>query len=67
MWLIKVQYTKYKNPRWVIVDPKLPEYVRAIQKSRKTASQFQTREAAEKVAAQLGNLDARKVEIVACF
>ena len=67
MYLIKVQYTAYKNPRWVVVDPDMPEEVAAIQKSRKTAAQFKTREEAEKVAATLGNWDLRKVEIVPCF
>lgn len=67
MWLIKVQYTAYKNPRWVIIDPECPWCVKAIQKSRKTAAQFKTREEAEKVAATLGNWDLRKVEVVPCY
>ena len=48
MYLIKVQYTAYKNPRWVVVDPDRPEEVAAIRKSRKTAAQFKTREEAER-------------------
>ena len=67
MFLIKVRYSADKNPRWVITDPECPEYVKAIQKSRKTAAQFKTREEAEKVAATLGNWDLRKVEVVPCF
>ena len=67
MFLIKVQYTAYKAPRWVLVDPDAPESYKAIQKSRKTATQFKTREAAEKVAATLGTWDLRKVEIIPCY
>lgn len=67
MYLIKVQYTAYKSPRWVIIDPECPQYVKAIQKSRKTAARFKTREEAEKVAATLGSWDLRKVEVIACY
>ena len=70
MYLIKVQYTAYKNPRWVVVDPDMPEEVAAIQKSRKTAAQFKTREEAEKVAATLTRwctVNHSQVEVVPCF
>jgi hypothetical protein len=67
MWLIKVQYTKYKNPRWVVVREDKPDEYRRIQKSRKTASRFSNREAAEKVAEPLRVCNLRKVEVVACF
>lgn len=66
MFLIKVQYVAYKAPRWVVAMPDLSHYDR-VQKSRKTATQFQTREVAERVAATLGQWDLRKVEIVPCF
>lgn len=70
MFLIKVQYFAYKNPRWVITDPECPGYVKAIQKSRKTAAQFKTREEAEKVAATLTRwctVNHSKVEVVPCY
>lgn len=67
MYLIKVQYTAYKNPRWVIADPECPEYVKAIQKSRKTATRFETEEAAWVVASRITPWDLRKVEVVPCY
>lgn len=67
MFFIKVQYAAYKNPRWVVVDPDAPESYKAIQKSRKTATQFKTREEAEKVASTLGEWNRWKVEIIPCF
>lgn len=67
MFLIKVQYSAYKNPRWVITDPECPEYVKAIQKSRKTATRFETEEAAWVVASRLGTWHSRTVEVVPCF
>lgn len=70
MFLIKVQYFAYKNPRWVITDPDCPEHVKAIQKSRKTAAQFKTREEAEKVAETLQRgctVNHSQVEIVPYF
>jgi hypothetical protein len=67
MFLIKVQYTAYKNPRWVLVHSDCPEYVKSIQKSRKTATKFHTKADAERVASRITPWHSRKVEIVACF
>lgn len=66
MWLIKVQYIAYKAPRWVVALPDMSGY-ECIQKSRKTATQFKTREAAEKMAATLGEWDLWKIEVIPCF
>lgn len=52
MWLIKVHFCFAKLPRWVIMDNE-GLYVRAFQKSRKTAHRFQTLEEAQKIAANL--------------
>ena len=66
MWLVKVQYYAYKAPRWVLGSDECPGFVKAIQKSRKTATQFKTREEAEAVAATL-NTYRRTVEVVPCY
>ena len=71
MFLIKVQYTGYKNPRWAVACEDKPDEYRRIQKSRKTATVFKTREAAEKVVADITKGCTspwhRTVEVVACF
>ena len=67
MFLIKVQYSAYKAPRWVVAREDKPDEYRRIQKSRKTASRFITREAAEKVAASISQGWYRTVEIVPCY
>lgn len=61
-WLIKVQYPQYKRPRWTLVLP----HVVAIQKSRKSATRFQTIEEAMEIAAYIG-CSVRNVEIVEAF
>lgn len=70
MFLIKVQYFAYKNPRWVLGSDECPGFAKAIQKSRKTATRFNTREEAEAVVKTLTagvTVPRWNIEVVASF